>query len=244
MKTACILAAAVAATASATELKTLYLRGADEIGAPSRPTADQFSNYVVMNGQVDDNHCEELWIPKDHMKTFWAMDSWKYPTYSNGLCAAPYTTDDANTKDADDTSVLHVKRGVGATDASMSLTQCGGSLTWTAGAATKGGSCTITGKGSVSATSGTFAITAKYGIISLVDASKNPLGQTFSQEIKVLGNSFGTVKVNPFSVPASGDVTFTVDMPVPNIDGTVTGQIVIMSSIGQNLGCVTMSLAL
>ena len=67
--------AALAATANANILEAMVdkseeaaLRGSD-------------LNFVVKHGMLDDQHCEELWIPAKSYKSFWADDGWKYPTY-------------------------------------------------------------------------------------------------------------------------------------------------------------------
>ena len=67
--------AALAATANANILEAL--------GDKSEETALRGSNlnFVVKHGMLDDQHCEELWIPSTSYKAFWAEDGWKYPTY-------------------------------------------------------------------------------------------------------------------------------------------------------------------
>ena len=59
----------------------------------------------------------------------------------------------------------------------------------------------------------------------------------------VLGNDFGHMTTTPFAVPTAGSVSITINLPVPNIGGTVTGQTTGTSSSGQ-LWCVNLNMAL
>lgn len=234
MKTTCLVLAAAAATVSADSLR----------GAPVNGT-----NYWIKSGALDSKHCEELWIPKTELKKFWAEDGWRYPTYTDSLCDDDtYHTVDDMKPDADDRAVIHVKRGMGADSSpTISLTPCSGNgFTWTAGTPVKGSDVTVTGTGTLSSTivAGFYNIDANFGIVNLVNVKTEPLGQDTSEKITVLGNNFGTMNANSFSVPASGDVTFSISLPVPNIDGTVTGQVSGVTSTGDVIFCTKMTMDL
>lgn len=186
------------------------------------------SKIQVKHGMLDDKHCEELYIPTESFDRFWAADGYKYPTYTDGLCPAPYSTSDDTTVDGDFAEVTHLKRGMGAAAATISVSSsCGGDFTWKAGTPVKGKTVDIVGTGKVSnVKSGTYTVKADFGSINLANIGAN-LDAPTSKDIVVLFTNFGTLKVQPFSLPADGEQTVTITMPVPNINGKVTG-----SSVG------------
>jgi hypothetical protein len=251
MKITALFAASVAC-ASALEVK--YVGSSPSVGASSLEVKYVGSSPDVgvsadsdhvKHGLLDDNHCEELHIPVSEFKSFWAADSWKYPAYTDGICEVPYTTYDDKTPDGDDNKVIHVKRGVGSTDVTVDTTPCGGDFTFSAGKAVKGSSLTITASGSLSesVTGGSYDVTANFGIISLVDSTANQ-GVNMKKTIKVLFTNFGDFSTNMFSVPASGDETFTLTMPVPNLAGTVTGKTTGTDQNGNQLWCMNFNMNL
>ena len=242
MKFATVAAAAFMATAAAqepalfeelVESKSSFLRAGK---------ADQ---TLVKNGMMDDNHCEELYIPAKQYKQFWSDQGYKYPTYTDGICPVPYTTYDSKDADATYPEVTHVKRGVGSTAASITFENCGsGDFTFTAPTPTKGSTVTITGSGDLTGvTSGTYLIKADYGSISLVDKSES-LADDMSVNIKVLLTDFGTLTATPPALPGTTDSKIEINMPVPNIGGTVTGTTQGMNQEGILVWCMKMTLSL
>jgi hypothetical protein len=129
-------------------------------------------------------------------------------------------------------------------NAVLTFSKCGtDNFVWSAGPAVKGSSVTVTGTGTIGpTTSGSYNVQAAYGSLSLCNQNAN-LGTPLNVDISVLGNDFGHMTTTPFAVPTAGSVSITINLPVPNIGGTVTGQTTGTSSSGQ-LWCVNLNMAL
>lgn len=250
MKFAAVLATSAVASASALkEVSLIPGYGQPNVLSviPGFAAAKAYSavDLNVLHGMIDDNHCEELYIPTESFDKFMAADGWKYPTYTDGICPAPYTTYDAKTADTDFPEVTHQKRGVGDTAATISFSNCGpSSFTFSAGAVVKGSTVKITGTGPVSGiTSGSYSVKADYGSISLVN-QQSDLSKPMDVDIKVLLTDFGHMTATPFALPASGTVSIEIEMPVPNIGGTVTGTTTGSNQLGLPIWCMDMTLNL
>ena len=254
MKFAAILASAAVASTSALEATYVGSGSAkapammEFVGADDSSSLRGVASGVhILHGVLGDNkHCEELQIPSNVYEKFMTSEGHLYSDYSEGLCPVPYTTYDAKTPDDTFPTVTHVKRGIGDVGASITVSNCGGDINWTAGSVTKGSTVTITGTGTLSSqvTSGTYSVTAKYGIFSLVNVASTPLSQSFSKDISALGTNYGTLKVTPFALPASGSVKVTIELPVPNLSGSLTGHTLATNQIGLPVFCADLTLSL
>lgn len=246
MKLVCLMAAVAAVNAESA------LRGVDKelMLDPAFAGNNTMQDYWLKHGKLDSNHCEELWIPKSQLNSFWAAESWQYPKYTDGFCDSnKYQTYDGMQTDKDYADVVHVKRGVGAADDPvLTLTPCtGNTFTWTHGIPAKGSNVMIWGDGDLSSSvtnKGSYTVNADYGIVNLVNSGEIAQGTNYSQDIVVMFNNFGEITVSTFPVPATGEVQTKIKMPVPDISGTVTGTIRGVDQDDKVIFCTDMNLVL
>lgn len=204
------------------------------------------STEFVIHGDLGATHCEEVFIPAHEYKSFLAdPNEAPYTEYKTGLCPIPFTTIDSITPDGDFPDVTHLKRGRASSgaSASLSVTSCGGSATGVtysySSAPAKGGSTTITGKGTISKSSGgQFVIDALIGSTALIDNVATNNCQQFSKSIFLVGTISGQ------ACPSGTSITFSVTIPVPNISGKVTASLKSSDGSGNLLICADLTMNL
>lgn len=201
----------------------------------------------VIHGELGPTHCEEVFIPSHEYKSFLADPSEApYKEYKTGLCPIPFTTIDSISADGDFPDVTHLKRGrakAGAS-ASLSVSNCGGSasgVTYSySSSPSKGGSTTITGKGTIPSGSsgGQFVINALIGDTALVNNVATNNCKYFTKSIFLVGTIQGS------ACPDGTGITFTVTIPVPNISGKVTATLKSSDGSGNLLLCAALTMNL